>query len=621
MIGNIFGRYRITHKLGEGGMAEVWAAVHEVSEREAVVKMLRPEMSSREQLLKRFLQEAKAAARIDDPGIVNVIDVGHALDGRAYLILERLCGETLGDRLKEHGTLCLDKAICLMRQLARTMGVAHARDIIHRDLKPDNIFLTPDPEVRGGERVKVLDFGLAKLTRATGSVRTVEGTVFGTPAYMAPEQCQDSANVDRRADLYSIGCIFYRCLCGHPPFGTGGLEVLQAQLRDAPVPPEQLQPAIPSTLSALILQLLDKSPDRRISSCEEFLRALDNAESPVCPTPVSINNHRTIPVERPGGRTVLSARADEKTLLDRGEAEVSASGSGTAKPDSPLLDSPTIIEWSAPRRGSSGAEGSVPSVDGVELCVRHQAAGRKWLTWAAIAVVFMAISLAAALVPVPDDAVGPVDSDLPDGLPAERAEVRDRVASPASADDNKSDNDGKGSDGADAASPPEAAPVHQTIEDDHADQSFDDMRAQAEDLVRTGECKKLENLLTQNEMAAHVARPRHDVFREACQIRRRQIRRIEAEKASKRKQIVAEIIAAASNEEYGRAQQLCAGANRFLRGDNRMLAICAIAACKTRNQAAAKRYFRRLSSSHQSAVQQSCLQEGIRLSSSKSTRP
>ena len=154
MIGNVFGRYRVTHRLGEGGMAEVWAAVHEVSEREAVVKMLRPEMSAKEQLLKRFLQEAKAAARIDDLGIVKVIDVGYALDGRAYLILERLSGQTLGERLHERGTLSLDEATCLMRQLARTMGVAHARDIIHRDLKPDNLFLVPDPEVAGGERIK-----------------------------------------------------------------------------------------------------------------------------------------------------------------------------------------------------------------------------------------------------------------------------------------------------------------------------------------------------------------------------------------------------------------------------------------------------------------------------------
>ncbi|MCG8424454.1 MAG: serine/threonine protein kinase [Proteobacteria bacterium] len=136
MEGRIFGQYRVTHKLSQGGMADVWTAQHKLSGAQAVVKLLKPEMVPQEQLLKRFFQEARAAAKIQDPGVVKIIDVDRASDGTAYLVLEKLTGESLGDRLKQRGTLTVEQTVAWMRQLARAMGAAHAQRIVHRDLKP-----------------------------------------------------------------------------------------------------------------------------------------------------------------------------------------------------------------------------------------------------------------------------------------------------------------------------------------------------------------------------------------------------------------------------------------------------------------------------------------------------
>jgi tRNA A-37 threonylcarbamoyl transferase component Bud32 len=275
----VIGRYRIIRKLSTGGMAEVYAAKHELIQRYAAVKLLLPEMSARVDIVRRFFQEAQAAARIEHPGIVQVFDVGHTPGGRAYLVMELLAGEPLSRRLQRQGALSLEATLILIRQLAGVIDAAHQRGIVHRDLKPDNLFLVPDPEMPQGERVKVLDFGLAKLLEASSLTTelTAQGAVFGTPAYMAPEQCQSAANVDGRADLYALGCIFYACLCGQPPFGGDGIGVMMAHVAEVPVPPRQRVPAIPPAIDALILRLLEKDPAWRVPSCAALIAEIDHA--------------------------------------------------------------------------------------------------------------------------------------------------------------------------------------------------------------------------------------------------------------------------------------------------------------------------------------------------------
>ena len=272
-----YGRYQLQEKIASGGMGEVYAATHERMPRQAAIKILLPALSDNPAVVRRFFHEAQAAARIRHPGIVEVFDFGYTDDGRAYLVMEMLRGETLGQRLDHTPVLPLDQSVRIIRQLAGAIGAAHAEGIVHRDLKPDNIFLVPDPEVQDGERVKVLDFGLAKLAMYAGtSMATLSGSVFGTPAYMAPEQCTDSAAVDHRADLYSIGCIFYRCLCGRTPFGSG-VDALVAHLGAPVIAPSEHAPDIARHIEAVILALLRKQPGQRTASCQALIDALDRS--------------------------------------------------------------------------------------------------------------------------------------------------------------------------------------------------------------------------------------------------------------------------------------------------------------------------------------------------------
>ena len=275
MLGEVIHGYRVDRALSadKGGFGDVFFATHVESGAEAVVKVLKPEMSALRDIVARFFNEARAAASIHHPGIVQIHNVGYHGD-RAYLLMERLRGDDLETRLAG-GPLPVDRALVFLRQTAGAIGAAHERGIVHRDLKPANLFIVADPDVVGGERVKVLDFGIAKLTVDTGAGKT-QG-VFGTPAYMSPEQCASTGAVDARADLYSLGCIFYELVCGRPPFGHGGLELIAAHLRDTPPPPRAIAPWVPPAIEQVILRLLEKQPDRRIPSCAALVAALDEA--------------------------------------------------------------------------------------------------------------------------------------------------------------------------------------------------------------------------------------------------------------------------------------------------------------------------------------------------------
>jgi serine/threonine-protein kinase len=275
MLGQVIHGYRIEHALSEdkGGFGDVYFATHVDSGAEAVVKVLKPEMSALRDIVARFFNEARAAASIHHPGIVQIHNVGYHGD-RAYLLMERLRGGDLETRL-DKGPLPIDRTLIFMRQAAGAIGAAHERGIVHRDLKPANLFVVEDPDVIGGERVKVLDFGIAKLTADSGAGKT-QG-IFGSPPYMSPEQCASTGAVDARSDLYSLGCIFYELVCGRPPFGHGGIELIASHLRDTPPPPRALAPWLPPPIEQVILGLLEKQPDRRIPSCAALIAAIDEA--------------------------------------------------------------------------------------------------------------------------------------------------------------------------------------------------------------------------------------------------------------------------------------------------------------------------------------------------------
>lgn len=212
------GQYKILRTLGAGGMGTVYLGEHRLLGRRAAIKTLLPALSSHREIVDRFFTEARAISAISDPGVVSIFDFGYHVDGTAFIVMEFLEGESLSARLERLGTLRLVDALRLARQLSSSLAAAHDRGIVHRDLKPGNVFLVRDPEVPGGERTKILDFGICKLGDPECTTTTQTGTMLGTPVYMSPEQCRGAGRVDHRSDIYSLGCVLFHMLAGRPPF-------------------------------------------------------------------------------------------------------------------------------------------------------------------------------------------------------------------------------------------------------------------------------------------------------------------------------------------------------------------------------------------------------------------
>ena len=279
--GTVFGSYRLVSELGRGGMGVVYLAEHTIMGKQAAVKVLLPEFSGREDLVARFFNEARAAARLHHPAFVEVFDCGIASEC-AFMVMEYISGESLTSCLKRETRMPVARAIGLTRVIAEAMAVAHENGIVHRDLKPDNIILPSDPRSSrvGPHPVKILDFGIAKLNVAANLRMTKTGTLMGTPLYMSPEQCRGSVHLDGRSDLYSLGCILYAMLTGTPPFPREGDGiVLIAHLQD-PVPPlEEHGVVVPPELEAVLMKALAKDPMERQQSMSALVAELDVADN------------------------------------------------------------------------------------------------------------------------------------------------------------------------------------------------------------------------------------------------------------------------------------------------------------------------------------------------------
>ncbi|MCG8420452.1 MAG: serine/threonine protein kinase [Proteobacteria bacterium] len=308
IIGTTAGGYEIKAHLASGGMGEVYLAEHRLIGRRAAVKVVRSDLSRDRVAIARFFNEARVTSAISHPGIVDVFDVGYHENGRAFYIMEYIAGKTLHDRLDRKGPLTAGHAIALMKQITGALTAAHARGVVHRDLKPANIMVVGDPGVEFGERIKIVDFGIAKqlgavemsahdsgqtswhamhsrvLTEPSGraaghsiaGLETMNGVVMGTPAYMAPEQSRCASTVDHRADLYALGCIMFHMLCGQPPFfGHRDHKILQRQ-QTVPAPSlRALVPSLDRATEALILRLLAKNPQQRVPGAQQLLIELD----------------------------------------------------------------------------------------------------------------------------------------------------------------------------------------------------------------------------------------------------------------------------------------------------------------------------------------------------------
>jgi serine/threonine-protein kinase len=257
-------------------MGAVFLGEHTLLGRHAAIKLLLPELSSKRESVDRFFNEARATTAISDPGIVQVFDFGFTADNTAYIVMELLEGEQLNLRLQRLGALPPSDALRITRQVAGSLGAAHAVGIVHRDLKPENLYMIRDPEAPGGERPKILDFGIAKLGDGVPDrLRTRTGAVLGTPVYMSPEQCNGAARVDHRADIYSLGCVLFHLLTGRPPFDLPGLgAIISAHLREPAPAPSSFLP-FPAEIDELVLRCLAKRPDDRFPTMLEMQHACD----------------------------------------------------------------------------------------------------------------------------------------------------------------------------------------------------------------------------------------------------------------------------------------------------------------------------------------------------------
>jgi len=273
------GEYRIIERIGTGGMGSVYKAEQPSMNRKVAIKILHARYLSRDDLVSRFRREARAMSQLSHPNTARVYKYGQLDDGSFYFVMEYMMGRNLAQHVRMNGPMEAEQAINIMIQVCGALEEAHQAGIIHRDLKPENIFLT---DQGGTQRFpKVLDFGLAKVSEAQMGRMSImnltqQGTVFGTPEFMSPEQALGEP-LDNRTDIYSLGLILYELVTGKLPFDVKGKrEMMTAQVQSPPIPVSKRVPGLrfPPGLDQVMEKALAKSPDDRYTSAIEFAKAL-----------------------------------------------------------------------------------------------------------------------------------------------------------------------------------------------------------------------------------------------------------------------------------------------------------------------------------------------------------
>ena len=274
-------RYRLTRKVGEGGMGEVYEATNEGGGETVAVKILRDKYTDRPEVAQRLLNEARLASSIQHENIVRILDSGTTEDGRPFVVMEHVPGESLADRIRREGAQDQALVVRLVLQAASALSAAHARSVVHRDVKPENLI------VRGGEdparaSVKIVDFGISKhMAGEAGSSDlrlTATGMVLGTPLYMAPEQARGSDDLDHRVDVYSLGVILYEALTGEVPFRANNyLSVISQVLTGEVIPPRTLRPelSISPALNTVVLRAMHRDRAERYQTMDRLAEDLE----------------------------------------------------------------------------------------------------------------------------------------------------------------------------------------------------------------------------------------------------------------------------------------------------------------------------------------------------------
>jgi eukaryotic-like serine/threonine-protein kinase len=332
--GSHVGNYVVEGMIGKGGMGEVYLARHPDLGREVAIKILTGRLAADATAIGRFRQEAMAACRIGHDAIVEILDIGQLADGRHYYVMEHLQGQSLHDYLEGAGAISPRLCLEILQPVVAALSAAHAVGIVHRDIKPDNVFLAQNRD--GSLRVKVLDFGIAKLVDSTVPplVATRTGALIGTPLYMSPEQCAGNGDIGPAVDIYAVGAMAFTMLTGRPPFlGEGMGEVLVQHMQAAPPSVRDFRPELDDSLDQVLHCALAKQPAERFHNVAALGAALETAITGTTPTNpaggltvrlldsavpaplISPQSYETTAAQRPLSQTSLSAAASEHVPL------------------------------------------------------------------------------------------------------------------------------------------------------------------------------------------------------------------------------------------------------------------------------------------------------------------
>ncbi|MBN8613730.1 MAG: serine/threonine protein kinase, partial [Deltaproteobacteria bacterium] len=345
------GKYRLDRILATGGMATVFAGTHAWTEREVAVKILNYEHARDPEVVRRFLQEARAAAQLKHPNIVDVLDMGQDDDGTVFLVLELLHGETLKARFKR-GPVQLHELGPLLAPILRAVASAHGKGVVHRDLKPDNIFLAIEPhaEVDHDPVPKLLDFGIAKVANEGDSGSTRTGTMVGTPQYMAPEQVRGDREVGPRADVWSMGVLLHYALTRKMPFNAETAPAVLARvLTERAKPIRTISPSVPDALAGIVDRALQHDPLLRFADMREMATAFESALG-------SLGVGMPASAPREASRLYMAGMAGVS-----GGFSVPPVASIAAVDDGPINPTPTAIVAPAPIPAPILASAALPS--------------------------------------------------------------------------------------------------------------------------------------------------------------------------------------------------------------------------------------------------------------------
>lgn len=314
-------KYKILNKVGQGGMGSVYRALHLAFDEERALKVISAELMSDELFVKRFKYEAVITRKLKHPNAVRVDDIDEAEDGRPFIVMEYIEGQSLKKVIKQQGAMPVERVCRIIRQAAEALDAAHKLGMIHRDIKPDNIALLDSPQ---GEVAKVLDFGIAKLkeARLSGDAKltlTGAGVLVGTPQYMSPEQAigKRGDELDGRSDLYSLGVVMYHMLTGSLPFKADTtMAVIIAHMQKPPMDIREMRPDlhIPDPVADLVMETLEKNPDKRPANARVFIEEIDRAMKALAAPPPAAAPEPSAECGVSRSTVVMGSQAAEKAL-------------------------------------------------------------------------------------------------------------------------------------------------------------------------------------------------------------------------------------------------------------------------------------------------------------------